>query len=68
MLVRRAYIVGGGPAARGRVAVCTARWALGGYSFRTRYVTFERPRLAASPRSPARRSRREFALPREGAD
>jgi hypothetical protein len=31
----------------GGVAVCTARRMLGGYSFRTRYVTFDRPRVAA---------------------
>ena len=31
----------------GTVAVCTARRILGGYSFRTRYVTFNRPAVAA---------------------
>lgn len=31
----------------GAVAVCTARRILGGYSFRTRYVTFNRPTVAA---------------------
>jgi Polyketide cyclase / dehydrase and lipid transport len=46
-LLRRAYVEGGGPAARGAVAVCSARWLLGGYSFRTRYVTFDRPQAAA---------------------
>jgi hypothetical protein len=46
-LLRRAYIEGGGPAQRGAVAVCTARRMLGGYSFRTRYVSFTRPKVAA---------------------
>jgi hypothetical protein len=44
-LLRRAYSEG--PPGRDTVAVCTARWWLGGYPFRTRYVTFERPVLAA---------------------
>lgn len=46
-LLRAARTEGGQPAGKGVVAVCTARWALGGYSFRTRYVTFDRPRVAA---------------------
>jgi Polyketide cyclase / dehydrase and lipid transport len=46
-LLRAAWTEGNEPPAKGVVAVCTARRALGGYSFRTRYVTFERPRLAA---------------------
>ena len=44
-LLRRAYCQG--MPGRDAVAVCTARWWLGGYTFRTRYVTFERPVLAA---------------------
>jgi len=44
-LLRGAYCEG--RPGRGAVAVCTARWWLGGYTFRTRYVTFERPVLAA---------------------
>lgn len=46
-LLRRACIEGGGPPGKGAVAVCTSRRLLGGYSFRTRYVTFNRPRVAA---------------------
>jgi hypothetical protein len=46
-LLRSAYIEGGGAAERGAVAVCTARRMLGGYSFRTRYVSFNRPKVAA---------------------
>lgn len=46
-LLRSAFIEGGGSAERGAVAVCTARRALGGYSFRTRYVSFSRPKVAA---------------------
>jgi hypothetical protein len=46
-LLRRAYTEDDAAPAPGVVAVCTARRRLGGYSFRTRYVTFERPRLAA---------------------
>ncbi|MUM17910.1 hypothetical protein FZI91_02005 [Mycobacterium sp. CBMA271] len=45
-LLRRAYVEGGDVEV-GTVAVCTARWILGGYSFRTRYVTFKPPHLAA---------------------
>ena len=45
-LLRRASVEGG-KADVGKVAVCTARWILGGYSFRTRYVTFKPPHLAA---------------------
>ena len=37
----------GDSAERGAVAVCTARRMLGGYSFRTRYVSFTRPKVAA---------------------
>lgn len=46
-LLRAARLEGGGPAGVGAVAVCTARRWLGGYSFRTRYVTFRRPTLSA---------------------
>ena len=46
-LLRRAYTVGGVPAGPGVEAVCQARWSLGGLSFRTAYVTFRRPELAA---------------------
>jgi hypothetical protein len=46
-LLRRAYTVGGAPPDVGVEAVCTARRRLGGFSFRTRYVTFRRPELAA---------------------
>jgi hypothetical protein len=46
-LLRRAYTVDDAAPTVGVTAVCTARWALGGYSFRTRYVTFRRPDLAA---------------------
>lgn len=46
-LLRRAYTVGGAEPARGVEAVCSARWRLGGLTFRTRYVTFRRPELAA---------------------
>ncbi len=46
-LLRAAYTVGDEPPGKGMVAVCTARRMLGGYSFRTRYVTFSRPELAA---------------------
>lgn len=46
-LLRRAYTVDDAEPARDVVAVCTAKWWLGGYSFRTRYVSFDRPRVAA---------------------
>lgn len=46
-LLRSAYTVDGAPPAVGVEAVCTARRRLGGLSFRTRYVTFDRPVLAA---------------------
>jgi len=46
-LLREARTVGGATPARGVEAVCSARWTLGGLSFRTRYVTFRRPDLAA---------------------
>ena len=32
---------------QGAVAICAARWYLGGLVFRTRYVTFNRPVVAA---------------------
>lgn len=46
-LLRRACTVGDETPGKGVEAVCAARWYLGGFAFRTRYVTFERPRLAA---------------------
>lgn len=46
-LLRRAYVVGGAAPAKGVETVCSARWYLGGLSFRTVYVTFQRPTLAA---------------------
>lgn len=46
-LLRRAYTVGGVPAGPGVEAVCQARRSLGGLAFRTTYVTFRRPELAA---------------------
>lgn len=46
-LLRKAETVDGATADRGVVAVCTAKWWLGGYSFRTRYVSFDRPKVAA---------------------
>ncbi|GAB2913832.1 hypothetical protein GCM10027047_09730 [Rhodococcus aerolatus] len=46
-LLRRAVTVDDATPARGVEAVCTARRSLGGISFRTRYVTFRRPELAA---------------------
>jgi hypothetical protein len=46
-LLRSAYTVDDAAPATGVEAVCSARWGLGGLSFRTRYVTFRRPELAA---------------------
>ncbi len=46
-LLRRAEVVGDQPPGPDVETVCTARWLLGGYGFRTRYVTFRRPTLAA---------------------
>ena len=46
-LLRRAYTVDDAEPARGVVAVCTAKRRLGGYSFRTRYVAYDRPTVAA---------------------
>lgn len=46
-LLRSARTVGDVPPGPGIEAVCAARWRLGGLSFRTRYVTFQRPLLAA---------------------
>jgi hypothetical protein len=46
-LLRRAETVGGVAPAKGVEAICSARWSLGGLTFRTRYVTFRRPDLAA---------------------
>lgn len=46
-LLRRAHTVGDVAPGVGVEAVCAARWRLGGLVFRTRYVTFRRPSLAA---------------------
>lgn len=46
-LLRRAETVGDEPPGRNVVAVCAARWRLGGLVFATRYVSFHRPRVAA---------------------
>jgi len=46
-LLRRAVTVDDASPDVGVEAVCSARWYLGGLSFRTRYVTFRRPELAA---------------------
>lgn len=46
-LLRGAYTVDDALPAEGVEAVCTARRGLGGLAFRTRYVTFRRPHLAA---------------------
>lgn len=46
-LLRSAYTVGDVPPGRGVEAVCTARWRFGSLRFRTRYVTYDRPVLAA---------------------
>lgn len=46
-LLRRARTVGDISPAQGVEAECSARWSLGGLTFRTRYVTFRRPDLAA---------------------
>lgn len=46
-MLRQAYTVNDAPPDKGVVAVCAARWRLGGLVFATRYVTFRRPDLAA---------------------
>lgn len=46
-LLRSAAMAGGHDPAKDAVAVCSAHWYLGGLTFRTRYVTFNRPSLAA---------------------
>ena len=46
-LLRSAETIGGAAPDVGVEAVCAARWFLGGLRFRTRYVTFRRPELAA---------------------
>ena len=46
-LLREAYTVGDVAPGKDVEAVCTARRSLGGLSFRTRYVTFRPPLLAA---------------------
>lgn len=46
-LLRRAYTLHDAPPDVGVEAVCTARRRLGGLTFRTRYVAFHRPEVAA---------------------
>ena len=46
-LLRAAFVEGGAAAGTGAVAVCRGRWWVGGLSFRTVYVSFERGRVAA---------------------
>lgn len=46
-LLRSARVEGDKPAGKGEVAVCSARWAIGGLVFATRYVSFDRPEVAA---------------------
>jgi hypothetical protein len=46
-LLRAAFTVDGAEPAKDVEAVCRARWSLGGLTFRTRYVTFRPPNLAA---------------------
>lgn len=46
-LLRQAYTEDDAAPAVGVVAVCRAKRWLGGYAFRTRYVAFDRPRVAA---------------------
>lgn len=46
-LLRSAHMQDGQVPARGAVAICAARWYLGGLVFKTRYVTFNRPVVAA---------------------
>lgn len=46
-LLRSARMEGNRVPEQGAVAVCAARWYLGGLVFRTRYVTFNRPVVAA---------------------
>lgn len=46
-LLRRAETLEEESPAKGVVAVCAARWYLGGLVFSTRYVSFVRPTLAA---------------------
>ncbi len=46
-LLRSAETVDDAAPGKGVEAVCRARWRLGGLSFRTRYVTYDPPTLAA---------------------
>lgn len=46
-LLREAYVEGDGPAGHGKIAVCSGRWAIGGLTLRTVYVSFERGVVAA---------------------
>ena len=45
-LLRKAILFDAEPGV-GAIAACSAKWWLGGFTFRTRYVSFDRPRLAA---------------------
>jgi hypothetical protein len=47
-LLRKAYLEPEFPvAAKGAISVCAGRWRLGGIALRTRYVSFERGKVAA---------------------
>lgn len=46
-LLRKAYTIDGAEPGPDVETVCAAKWHLGGFAFRTRYVTFRRPTLAA---------------------
>ncbi len=46
-LLRSARMQADAAPAAGEVAICAAHWYLGGLVFRTRYVTFTRPTVAA---------------------
>lgn len=46
-LLRRAFTVDDAAPGADVIAVCAAKWRLGGLEFATRYVTFDRPRTAA---------------------
>jgi hypothetical protein len=47
-LLRAAYLDDGfTAAAKGATSVCVGRWSVGGFSLKTVYVTFDRPKVAA---------------------
>jgi hypothetical protein len=46
-LLRGAFIVGGGPAGKGAIAVCTGKRAVGGLRIETVYISFQRGVVAA---------------------